>query len=889
MRTIERLLPLAVAVVVAGCGAMVSDGGEGDSGGDGPLAVGVGDWDDVGESLAVEDFLQPTIGRVGTVFHLKVLNEKSDGLRPRAVIETAGGSFPFTIDEAASNIDIGRFSLSYTATGDEPEGEHPVRIDLVEGDEVVHLVTLSLTLDFTPPQVTVRWQKPDWQTATRSDATLAFTAVVEVGATVLSVALIDQFGWALHPAMAYTSTGDQIAGASELALEDLSGVTAVAVEVSAVDAAGNASESAASRATHLPVDDDPPSGLELTIGGPDPTPSQVVSIQPQATDASALWLEVTGDVIARPGLPAHVWVPLETEHDVMLTGSSGDKQISVAFRDGAGNEAGPATDNVALDQGEDSSPPDILAPADGAVVTSSTVLLQWTPRLGASSYTVEVWVDHPEVAPVAGSPFTADTAEYEITVTADVTYHWRVRADVTTADQYSSVDGRAAFFDRLGDAVHLYCPAAEPCADSGAVGNLAKPLRTAAGALATAQAHGIDTILIAARGDAEPYTGSIDLVEGISMYGGYTSDFQIQDPVGSVTSILGTGEAALRAIGIEAPTVVEGLTLLGSASLHDAVGLEILVAGDGLLIVDCTIEAGNAGERSFGARIAASQGPQLWHNRIRAGDAPQLSVGLYVHDSHVDLRANRVVAGVSDQRSVGAGGGVNLVNNVLICNTAPFAAAVELDGPATLSNNTLLGLSHGLFLGAGSASSTLTNNLIVVSGAGPRFVIAEHSSDPSPARALEHNALLDLAGGAGLVIYVDQTGRCPSGTDATACTLAEMEALADWSGGADKARGNLELSVGPMVDPLADPCSVEQGTLTDQQWWDLMYGGKDSSGDNCGAPASGPGIGPGGESCGAVDADVDGLERTAELVPAELPSQVDAAGITIGACEVDSP
>ncbi|RME90676.1 MAG: hypothetical protein D6767_06485 [Candidatus Hydrogenedentota bacterium] len=53
-----------------------------------------------------------------------------------------------------------------------------------------------------------------------------------------------------------------------------------------------------------------------------------------------------------------------------------------------------------------------------------------------------------------------------------------------------------------------------------------------------------------------------------------------------------------------------------------------------------------------------------------------------------------------------------------------------------------------------------------------------------------------------------------------------------------------------------------QNSLTDQNWVNLVEGGLDSSGNNCGSPSSGAGLGPGNKSCGNVGSDLEATTRT---------------------------
>jgi hypothetical protein len=94
---------------------------------------------------------------------------------------------------------------------------------------------------------------------------------------------------------------------------------------------------------------------------------------------------------------------------------------------------------------------------------------------------------------------------------------------------------------------------------------------------------------------------------------------------------------------------------------------------------------------------------------------------------------------------------------------------------------------------------------------------------------------------------------------------------------------------------------LQQNLLNDQTWWNLIYGGKDTSSSNCGGPASGPGTGPGGGSCGDVTLDIDGNNRTKEWPSGKDPDnysinnspapprpkdeQASPAGFSIGAYE----
>ncbi len=53
---------------------------------------------------------------------------------------------------------------------------------------------------------------------------------------------------------------------------------------------------------------------------------------------------------------------------------------------------------------------------------------------------------------------------------------------------------------------------------------------------------------------------------------------------------------------------------------------------------------------------------------------------------------------------------------------------------------------------------------------------------------------------------------------------------------------------------------LQQNSLSAQDWNNIRYGGKDTSGNNCGGTGA---TGPGTQTCGAVSNDIDGASRTA--------------------------
>lgn len=80
-----------------------------------------------------------------------------------------------------------------------------------------------------------------------------------------------------------------------------------------------------------------------------------------------------------------------------------------------------------------------------------------------------------------------------------------------------------------------------------------------------------------------------------------------------------------------------------------------------------------------------------------------------------------------------------------------------------------------------------------------------------------------------------------------------------------------------------------QNSLTLQDYNNMRFGGKDTSGNNCGAPAGGPGTGAGGEACGQITSDKWNTARTPGS--ANLANNTNNGGVpggySIGAMEKD--
>ena len=231
----------------------------------------------------------------------------------------------------------------------------------------------------------------------------------------------------------------------------------------------------------------------------------------------------------------------------------------------------------------DREPPTILAPRGALPLKAQEVTLVWTRRALARSYTVEVAIDPAFTQVLDGFPVTVDDPDssYTHTFSSPVRHYWRVRANTTTAGAYGS-----GSFDRIGSAVHVYCPAAATCSDVDSQGrplpgNISAPLQTIVGAVRLARALGILEIRIAARGSADAYREHI-LVGTLSLYGGYDATFSSADATLRPTIIEDDDSAAVYVFGSSLQQTIEGLTLRSqrSVALVVASGMNLNINGN---------------------------------------------------------------------------------------------------------------------------------------------------------------------------------------------------------------------------------------------------------------------------------------------------------------------
>lgn len=435
----------------------------------------------------------------------------------------------------------------------------------------------------------------------------------------------------------------------------------------------------------------------------------------------------------------------------------------------------------------DSTPPNYVSPPDGTFYKSPYVVLQWTARLGAVNYTVEIASDDEFIQPIEGSPFTTSSTELYLELSEDITYYWRVRADVTAEGEYSMIGDDYASFVLLLDAVYVYCPPeAQTCSDFGRDGNRNNPMRSISGALQKAQQFGINTVKVANRGDNKSYIDVIELRNNISLHGGYDSTFEEanRDLVNNRSKISAYNSVVYGSTGIigeniNTPIIVEGFELfVPSADNNFGIKLsncnaELVFRNNtvelddsnpdhsyglycnhsNLLMSDSIITTYDSSGENYGIYIIEKSTVELTDNLITANFSPEKLYGIYVKDAYVEMIGNtihtEICEGCTNYTVYVTGEGIALPDNTLVFNNNTLTAGGTSDQnysyglyvgsmkTVAITNNTIQagrsdGYTYGVKLGSRYEDLLFSNNTVMVENESPEMYGLESLTQDSP-------------------------------------------------------------------------------------------------------------------------------------------------------------
>lgn len=339
------------------------------------LCVSTSTPDLVGADLLGPVAFNPPVSRQGVPLVARF--SVSERLARDPIVRLVGPSqaiLPMAISPSDTNADAGFYVFTADVTGNEPEGEYAVSIDLLDtaGNESLGLGGDRLRLDFTPPGVAVSWSLEPGRLAARSGDTLSFVVVPELSASIASVRVIDSLSNTLlqiDPSVIVRSN-NALLGSVTLD-HPLTAVDAIAVEVTLLDAAGNASDPALSHTAWLPIVHHSPSSPTLTIAGKPATGSLRVRVEIAAPpEATAVWIE--GDVLDDD--QTLQWVEIGSSRLLTLTPGNGNKVLRAKVRDGALTESAWAEDTIAFAAGVLTASP-LVQPPNGQLAIKNGDLL----------------------------------------------------------------------------------------------------------------------------------------------------------------------------------------------------------------------------------------------------------------------------------------------------------------------------------------------------------------------------------------------------------------------------------------------------------------------------------------------------------------------------------
>lgn len=639
---------------------------------------------------------------------------------------------------------------------------------------------------------------------------------------------------------------------------------------------------------------------------------------------------------------------------------------------------------------------ELQSPGDNAAVGLNPTFV-WSPRTGAVLYRLEISTtnDFSQLVldkKIAGTSYTVVNSDLSGVSSLDsIGYYWRV--SVSPNNQLQS---RVFTMQVVGVTAtsggNFYVDASfDPSLTKTSYGNKSAPYRSINEGVISANTArnsnpAIQVNVLVSKGT---YVELVQILPNISLRGGYDStNGWSRNIAQNVSRIQGPSDRAVNcATSISTTymntTVIEGMSITNSTVIGPSYGL---------FLYQCSIKITNNTITAFSSSntTGTTQAYGIYNG---------FSSGIYSANTITAYARSAQAYGIFNQvNSAVTGNNVTIANNVIYASsgysTGGVASAYGLYSQFftlsanTVSNNTIIMSGRNECVGVyGLYNSIVTNNLIVPLGTiNGRVNVSEQggAGNADTPRSFENNLMWDgyATFTTGYNLYADGVVfTCTTQNLTCRNSIATIEALTDWVGGTDKARGNIlfpqgvtgtlfvnvpkavefanaagtttqmnfssnsgqavndyveinrdgiprqitglpanaitftpalsansttgsevrnwgantgaaacfSTSPGSVCAALNIDAHLAQNSLSVANWNNIRYGGKDTSGNNCGAPGGGPGVGAGGESCGNVTTDRDGVART--TANAGLATNTNNGGVpggfSIGAYESD--
>lgn len=374
--------------------------------------------------------------------------------------------------------------------------------------------------------------------------------------------------------------------------------------------------------------------------------------------------------------------------------------------------------------------------------------------------------------------------------------------------------------------------------DSGLITNdglsPGSPMLTIAAAITAAAADSV--VLVAGTTYQVDSTSGVNtnivLKEGVSLYGGYNSDFTIRDVTTYLTEIVNIGTSAgvantaiVANTGISSMTIIDGFSVTGgggtvSSAIH---------TDNASPTLRNNIFNGGSGSTTYSVWLSNGSAPLVQDNTINGNAVTTASAyAMYIENSSPVVERNTIDAGTSNSNIFGiwtvAAGGV-IRNNVISAGTNANGSSygVRADGTVSILNNTINGGSGGSYstgISYNSGAVVIENNIIFTSVADYRTCFMETQGVTNPAN-FDNNNLFDCP----TSLYTDYVGvsggNCPYNASFNCLTaVTDIHNLGDIGSGAS---GNVS------VDPAFANQAGGNWHLTDSSPASIFFGGLDLS------------------------------------------------------------
>jgi len=242
------------------------------------------------------------------------------------------------------------------------------------------------------------------------------------------------------------------------------------------------------------------------------------------------------------------------------------------------------------------------------------------------------------------------------------------------------------------------------------------------------------------------------LVEGISIYGGYTADFIQRDFEENLTTMVDTSSTTTgdflnpnRVVeagnGITKATIIDGFEIFGGGG--DLSSGIFIHSGGSPKVSHNTIRGGNGTSLSMGSlTMGISSSPTFQNNAIDGGNSESNSYGIYNVSSSPTIQNNTIHGGISENLAFGIlstdSSSPTIKNNTINGGNAgstSYGIYSLTSSSSIIQNNTIDGgsggnNSYGIYTNTSLTSKIQNNTIYGGSGGSISYGILTHNSSP---------------------------------------------------------------------------------------------------------------------------------------------------------------